>query len=130
MSESSGRATDLRASATEFLRLAATGRVREAYQMYAHPKFRHHNAWFRGDADSLMAGMEDAARAHPDTKIDVKHALLDGPFVAVHSHVRHAPSDRGFAVVHLFRFEDDRVAELWDIVQPVPEESPNEHGMF
>ena len=50
--------------------------------------------------------------------------------MAVHSHVRQNPNDRGAAVVHIFRFEGDRVVELWDMGQPVPENSPNENGMF
>jgi predicted SnoaL-like aldol condensation-catalyzing enzyme len=44
--------------------------------------------------------------------------------------VRQNPDDRGGALVHIFRFHGDRVVELWDIGQPVPEDSPNENGMF
>ena len=39
-------------------------------------------------------------------------------------------ADPGFAAVHLFRFDGDRIVELWDVGQPVPEESPNENGVF
>ena len=34
------------------------------------------------------------------------------------------------ALVHIFRFEGHRVAELWDIGQAAPDNSPNENGMF
>ena len=77
-----------------------------------------------------MTGMEENARQNPDKRLDVLHALEDGDFVAVHSHVRQHPGDRGAVVVHLFRFEGDRIAELWDVGQPVPEQSVNAHGMF
>jgi hypothetical protein len=40
------------------------------------------------------------------------------------------PGDNGAAVVHTFRFEGDRIAELWDIGQPVPADSVNDNGMF
>ena len=50
--------------------------------------------------------------------------------MAVHSHVRLNPSELGVALVHIFRFEGDRIAELWDLGQPVPKDSPNEYGMF
>jgi predicted SnoaL-like aldol condensation-catalyzing enzyme len=69
-------------------------------------------------------------RQDPDKRLDVQHALEDGDLVAVHSHLRQKPGDAGVAVVHLFRFEGDRIAELWDIVQPVPSESVNVVGMF
>jgi hypothetical protein len=32
--------------------------------------------------------------------------------------------------VHIFRFEDNRIAELWDIGQPISKTSPNENGPF
>jgi predicted SnoaL-like aldol condensation-catalyzing enzyme len=40
------------------------------------------------------------------------------------------PGDSGIAVVHIFRFQGNNIAELWDIGQAMPENSPNENGMF
>ena len=117
-------------AAISFLRLVAAGKVRDAYNAHIGSGFRHHNAFFRGDADSLMRAMEENAVKNPNKMLDVQRALEDGDLVAVHSRVRQNPDDRGGAVVHIFRFEGERVAELWDVGQPVPEHSPNEHGMF
>ncbi|MGH8527328.1 MAG: nuclear transport factor 2 family protein [Gammaproteobacteria bacterium] len=116
--------------AVSFLRQAASGRVREAYDKHLSKGFRHHNPFFAGNAEALMAGMEENARQNPHKQLDVLHALEDGDLVAVHSHVRQKPDDRGASVMHLFRFEGDRIAELWDIGQPVPAESVNTYGMF
>lgn len=117
-------------TAISFLHLVASGHVREAYQKHVGPDFRHHNPYFGGDAQSLMDGMEDNAAKFPNKIFEVQRALEDGDLVAVHSRVRLKPEERGFALVHLFRFRDDRIIELWDLAQPVPENSPNEHGMF
>lgn len=117
-------------AAISFMQLVASGKVREAYQSYVGANFRHHNPFFRGDADSLRIGMEENAAKNPDKVFEVQHALEDGDLVAVHSHVRQSPDDRGAALVHIFRFHRDRVVELWDIGQPVPKDSPNENGMF
>ena len=57
-------------------------------------------------------------------------ALEDGQLVAVHSKVTMRPGDRGNAVVHLFRFEGNKIVELRDVGQAVPETTENEHGMF
>jgi predicted SnoaL-like aldol condensation-catalyzing enzyme len=54
--------------------------------------------------------------------------LEAGDLVAVHSRVRLAPGEPEYALVHSFRFEGGRVAELWDIPMPVPENSPNQYG--
>ena len=113
-----------------FLQLAASGKVREAYSKFVGPGFRHHNPFFEGSAEALMAGMEENARQNPSKALEVKRAIAEGEFVAVHSHVRQKPDDLGAAVGHIFRFENGRIVELWDIGQPVPEKSPNQYGMF
>jgi predicted SnoaL-like aldol condensation-catalyzing enzyme len=116
--------------AVSFLQLAAAGRAREAFSKHAGSGFRHHNPYFAGDAQSLMTGMDENARQNPNKRLEVLHAVEDGDLVAVHSRVQHHADDRGAAVVHLFRFEGDRIAELWDVGQPVPDESVNGNGMF
>jgi predicted SnoaL-like aldol condensation-catalyzing enzyme len=45
-------------------------------------------------------------------------------------HVIINPGDRGNAVVDIFRIENGRIAEHWDVAQPVPEQSANHNGMF
>ena len=116
--------------ALSFLRIAASGKVREAYQKYVAPGFRHHNPYFRGDAESLMIGMEENAAKNPNKVLEVQRAIEEGDLVAVHSRVRMKPGEPGLAVVHVFKFQGDRIAELWDLGQLVPENSPNENGMF
>jgi predicted SnoaL-like aldol condensation-catalyzing enzyme len=38
--------------------------------------------------------------------------------------------DRGTSVVDIFRVEDGKVVEHWDIIQPVPESPANANTMF
>ena len=116
--------------ALAFLRAVFAGNAREAQQKYLATGFRHHNAFFPADPESLLRGMEENAAKFPNKTMDVKRALEDGDFVAVHSHVRMNPGDHGVAVVHLFKFQADRIAEFWDVIQPVPDNLPNANGMF
>jgi len=51
--------------AISFLRLASSENVREAYNTYIHPQFRHHNPYFPGDRASLLAAMEENAVTFP-----------------------------------------------------------------
>jgi predicted SnoaL-like aldol condensation-catalyzing enzyme len=112
------------------LTLVATGKVREAYRRHVGPGFRHHNPYFRGDADSLMVAMEQNAIENPNKVLKVQCALEEDSRVAVFSWIRQQPDDPGAAVVHMFRFEGSRIAELWDIGQAVSEDMKNENGMF
>ncbi|WP_347552765.1 nuclear transport factor 2 family protein [Pseudalkalibacillus hwajinpoensis] len=116
--------------AVSFLQLVASGKVREAYRNYIGPRFFHHNPFFRGDSDSLMLAMEEDASNNPDKTFKVKLAIEERDLIAVHSHIKQNPEDRGVAVVHIFRFQDNQIVELWDLGQPIPKNSPNENGVF
>lgn len=122
--------TSNKESAMSFLRLAASGNVEEAYGRFVGAGFRHHNPYFRGDAESLKAAMRENAEQNPGKIFEIQRALQEGDLVAVHSRVRQNAGDRGAAVVHIFRFEGSRIVELWDVGQAQPEQSVNEHGMF
>lgn len=116
--------------ALDFLRLAAKGHSREAFRLYAGLGFRHHNAYFKGDGDTLMIAMEEADRENPDKIFEVQRALEDGDLVAVHSYIKQNINDPGAATMHIFRFQADKIIELWDFGQAIPEDMVNENGMF
>jgi predicted SnoaL-like aldol condensation-catalyzing enzyme len=115
--------------AISFLKNAASGKLDEAYTRVS-PEFQHHNAYFPGDTKSLKTGMADAHKQFPGTQLDVQRAIAEGDLVAVHSRVQHAPDRPAIAVVHIFRFEGDKIAELWDVGMEVPKDSPNKNGAF
>lgn len=117
-------------AATGFLKMVAARNVREAYDKYIAPNFIHHNQFFKGDRQALLSAMEKAAQANPGKIVDIKRTLEDGDFVMTLSHIKQNGPDPGGAVVHLFRFENDKVVELWDLGQPIMQDSPNENGVF
>ncbi|MFZ5552797.1 MAG: nuclear transport factor 2 family protein [Bacteroidota bacterium] len=116
--------------ATGFLRLVTTGKVREAYEKYVSENFIHHNAWFKGDRQSLLEAMEESEKNNPVKIFDIKRMIEEGDLVSVHSHIRMNQDDRGMVVVHIFRFETGKIAELWDVIMPIPEENSNENGVI
>jgi predicted SnoaL-like aldol condensation-catalyzing enzyme len=117
-----------KASAENFLKLASAGRVREAYAKYVHPEFRHHNAYFKGDRESLLAGMEENARQFPDKRYQTLRALEEGDLVTIHGKV--SLGDSQWSVIHIFRFRDGKIIEEWEASQQALAESPNEYGIF
>ena len=120
---------DRKQIALAFLRAARAG-DRAAVERHVAPGARHHTAFFAAGMPALLDAMREAAKTATDRTFEPKRIIAEGDLVAVHSHVHHQPGDLGFAVVHIFRFEGDRIAEFWDVIQPVPAENPNADGMF
>ena len=118
-------------AARSFLQMAGSGKVQEGYDRYVAPSFIHHNQYFKGDRQSLLTAMQEASTTTPNKSIEIKHIYEDGDTVITHSLVtRQDPEAPKIAVVHIFRFEHDRVAELWDLGQPISADSPNVNGAF
>ncbi len=116
--------------ATEFLSMAASGSVREAYQRHVADSFTHHNVYFPGDRESLLVAMEQSAASEPNKSFTVKQVIDSGDRVAVFSHLQRAQANQEYAVVHILRFEGSKIVEMWDIGQEIPKNSPNALGMF
>lgn len=116
--------------AQHFLSLCAKGDSRKAFDLYTAKDFIHHNPFFKGDAYSLMIAMEKEACRNPDKILDIQQVLADGDLVAIHSQIREEAKDLGAAVIHIFRFKEGKIEEMWDIAQAVPANRINENGMF
>lgn len=119
-----------RVMAVAFLRMVADGQVREAYRRYVGNGFKHHNPYFRQGAEELMAAMEENAAIFPHRIFEVQRALAEGELAAVHSRMHKNLKDPGATVVHLFRFAEERIVELWEVAQPVPDGSRNGDGVW
>jgi predicted SnoaL-like aldol condensation-catalyzing enzyme len=55
--------------------------------------------------------------------------LEDGDLVAVHGKVSLSP-DSQWSVIHIFRFESDKIIESWEASQEALKDAPNENGIF
>ncbi len=109
--------------------------IDHAYDTYLAPNFRHHNIYFPSDAASLRAGMRESNVMFPRSVVETKMAVEQGETVCLHSAVTHYVGetdkiDSSYACVHTFRFENGKVAELWDVFMKLPETMTNELGAF
>jgi predicted SnoaL-like aldol condensation-catalyzing enzyme len=78
----------------------------------------------------LMTAMEENALKNPNKIFEIQRSLEDGNLVAVHSRVQLKHGDIEIAVIHIFKFEHNKIVELWDFGQAVPTDIVNENGMF
>jgi predicted SnoaL-like aldol condensation-catalyzing enzyme len=121
---------NIKTAAMQFLELTAVGQVSQAFELYVGPGFRHHNINFKGDAGSLKAAMIESAAYLPEKKLEIQFEVQEENRVAVYSKVTISPCEPGVALMHFFRFDDEKIVELWDLVQAPPTELINENGLF
>ncbi|WP_207764693.1 nuclear transport factor 2 family protein [Hyphococcus luteus] len=90
-----------------------------------------HTPWLPDGKDAVLELFAKRVKENPDKTIEIKRAAADGDLVWIHLHSKNAADDPlGHAVVNIFRMEDGKFAEHWNVVQAVPEESANDNTMF
>jgi len=119
-----------RAVITDFARLFYTEKdVRAAFEKYVAPDYIQHNPNIVDGRDAAVAALTPLF-SRPDARFDIKRILVDGDYAVIHLHGRSSSADRGGAVADLYRLEDGKIVEHWDVIQPVPEKPVNPHAMF
>jgi predicted SnoaL-like aldol condensation-catalyzing enzyme len=101
-----------------------------AVDRFISPDYIQHNQSVEPGVDALKAFLDMIRAETPEAVHDVKRAFVDGDHVTVHYHVRRWPGDLGWAVIDIFRVEDDKVAEHWDVMQNLVEGGPNPNSPF
>lgn len=110
--------------------LALNQKDAEAAFKYLGPTYRQHNPTVADGFDGWRAMVNWLKTDRPDFKVEVKRAIAEGDFVVLHVHMKIDADDRGRAGVEIFRLEDGKIVEHWDILQPIPETAANTNSMF
>ncbi len=115
----------------EFTDLAFNQRKpEEAVAKYQGAYYRQHNPSAKDGSEAFIGFVKWFAQTYPAFQIDCKRIIAEGDLVVMHSHLVHAPGERGNAVVDIFRLENGKIVEHWDVVQEIPETSANNNTMF
>ena len=105
-------------------------KVEEAFKLYSVPDYKQHNPYAATGAGPAIAFLGGHVKQNPQCSTDIKRVIAEGDLVAIHNNPKANPNDRGSAVVDIFRIENGKVVEHWDVVQPVAEKSANQNTQF
>ena len=102
----------------------------EAIARYAGSKYVQHNPMAGDGPGPFIEFVKAYTGQFPRLNVDIKRVIAEGDLVVTHSLLTTSPEDRGTAAVDIFRLEDGKVVEHWDVLQPVPESAANDNTMF
>ena len=102
----------------------------EAVEKFLGPYYRQHNPGAADGAEAFVAFVHGFTGAFPSLRFDFKRFIAEGDLVVVHSHLLRQQGDHGVAVMDIFRIENNKIVEHWDVLQEIPESSVNSNTMF
>jgi predicted SnoaL-like aldol condensation-catalyzing enzyme len=107
------------------------GKPAKAVKRYVGATYIQHNPLAADGPQAFIEFVSSFKAANPGLNVDIKRVIAECDLVVTHSHVTTSPEDRGQAAADIFRLDENgRILEHWDVVQPVPETSANDNGMF
>jgi len=102
----------------------------EAASKYFGPRYTQHNPNAADGPEGFKAFLQFLKEKFPASRSEIKRVFADGDYVILHVHAVREPGTRGVAVVDIFKLENGKIVEHWDVVQPIPEKAANTNGMF
>ena len=115
----------------EFYELAFNDkRPAEAVERYVGSTYIQHNPQAPDGAEAFIQFVTGFAAQFPDLSIDIKRIVAEDDIVVAHGLLKTSADDPGTVAADFFRLEDGKIVEHWDVLQPYPDTSANDHPMF
>jgi predicted SnoaL-like aldol condensation-catalyzing enzyme len=92
--------------------------------------YTQHNPNSAGGVVGFRRFVETLKQTAPQSRSEIVRIFADGDFVIVHVHKVHEPGTPGAAIVDIFRLEDGRIVEHWDVMQAIPKRTVSGNSML
>lgn len=102
-------------------------------KLYLGDTYIQHNPQVSDGPDGLIRFIRYRRDRYPGARNEVKRVIAEGDLVALHVHSVVVPDSPGRQIVDIFRVEDGKVVEHWDVIQAIPEQlfpPINDNGLF
>lgn len=114
----------------DFLETAINQGNFDAAAIHFGPRYVQHNPMIADGVAGIQKHLSELRRQFPELRAEVKRIVAEGDLVVAHVHAQRTPTDPGLAIVDIFRLEDGKLVEHWEVRQPVPDAAVHGNGMF
>jgi len=134
MSEGGGihMAFDLETNKTnvaEFYDLIINKKDFESAKKFMGDRYKQHNPLVGDGPEGLRTFIQFLKTNFPEAKSEIKKIIAEDNYVVLHVHSFRTPQVQR-AIIEIFRLENGKIDEHWDVIQEIPETSKNPNGMF
>ena len=102
----------------------------DAALAYVGDRYVQHNPNAADGPDGFRKFIGFLREKFPNSHSEIKRSFVDGDYVILHVHAVREPGTRGNAIVDIFKLENGKIVEHWDVVQPIPDNPANGNTMF
>ena len=89
-----------------------------------------HNPTYPDGKEAFKVAVAGYLNEFPESSAEIKRIVSDKEYVFLHNHIKLNAQDRGQAAVDIFRVENGKIVEHWDVIQDIPEKSEHTNPMI
>jgi predicted SnoaL-like aldol condensation-catalyzing enzyme len=102
----------------------------EGARRYMGAEYRQHAPYATDGHAGVAEWVRKFKESFPQHRYEVKKVIAEGDLVVLHLHGINGLHPFGESVIDIFRIENGKVVEHWDVIQPIPETADNANTMF
>lgn len=102
----------------------------DAVAKYVGATYIQHDPQSPDGAAAFIQMATGFASHFPQLNIAIKRVIAEGDLVAAHVQITMTSANPGMAGVEIYRLDDGKIVEHWNVLQPIPEEAANHNTMF
>jgi len=114
----------------DFYEKALNQKNLDAAMSYLGNRYTQHNPAVKDGPEGLSNYIVFLREKFPQAHSEIKRSFVEGDYVILHVHSVREPGTLGRAIVDIFKLENGKIVEHWDVIQAVPEKSENNNTMF
>lgn len=93
-------------------------------------EYKQHNPYVPDGKKPFTSYFKEFFKENPTSKAEIIRSAVDGDLVWLHVKSTKNDADKGEAVIDIFRVQNGKIVEHWDVIQTIPEGSANNNTMF
>lgn len=102
----------------------------EAMKLYGGLNYKQHNPHAPDGKEAFVSFFTEFYKTKKDSSVEIKRMIAEGDYVVVHVLSKLNKQDRGTAVMDIFRLENGKLVEHWDVMQQIPANMAHKNTMF
>ena len=97
---------------------------------YLGPVYIQHSPKVADGIEGVRNYVDLLRKQFPQAKYEIKKVFAEKNYVFMLVHFIREAGTRGSALMELFKLENNKIVEHWNVVQEVPETAMNSNGVF
>ncbi len=114
----------------DFYDTVINGQQYERAGEFLHDSYIQHKPEVATGAKGVLDFVKSIYAQKPDHKARIIRSFADGDYVILHVHIMNAVEAPNLAVMDIFRVENGKLAEHWDVASPIAATAKNVNGVF